>query len=257
MALGPKVRMLATTPPELVVYDEPSECSYLQGETWRLPLRLPVRQLTHNEFGRRLDDGDRRQGRLLYRTACPSCVACEPIRLETDRFELSRGQRRVFKRANEQIEVDYGEVEIDEARVHMYNLHKHGRGLARGELAASLETYRAFLGDSCVETFEMRYFVDDELLGIAIVDRAHNALSAVYFYGVPKFSSLSPGVYSILKQLELCRTLGLDYLYLGLYIAQCPAMSYKGRYLPHERLIAGTWRRFDRAASDDAELYVP
>ena len=49
-----------------------------------------------------------------------------------------------------------------------------------------------------------------------------------------------------MKQLELCRTWGLRYLYLGLYIRECPSMAYKSRYLPHERRISGRWRRFER-----------
>jgi arginine-tRNA-protein transferase len=54
------------------------------------------------------------------------------------------------------------------------------------------------------------------------------------------------GTYNVLKQLECCREWSLDYLYLGLYIAQSPRMNYKARFLPHERLVRGTWRRFER-----------
>jgi arginine-tRNA-protein transferase len=53
------------------------------------------------------------------------------------------------------------------------------------------------------------------------------------------------GTYSILKQIALCRSWGL--LYLSLYVIGCEPMRYKARYLPHERLIGGVWRRFDRA----------
>ncbi len=42
-----------------------------------------------------------------------------------------------------------------------------------------------------------------------------------------------------------CRTWGLRYLYLGLYIAECPSMAYKATYLPHERLLHGRWQRID------------
>ncbi len=228
------------------MYDEPGPCSYLPDQIWRLPLRLPVRLLTRAEFGRRLADGDRRQGRLLYRTACASCAACEPIRIDVERFHAGRSQRRIYRIGEKRITTTLGPIGVSEERVRLYNMHKHGRDLAAGESHASLESYRSFLGETCCETFEMRYRVDDQLMGIAIVDRAEDALSAVYFYWDPRFAYLSPGVYSITKQVELCRRIGLRYLYLGLYIGACKPMSYKSRFLPHERLIDGEWRVYDR-----------
>jgi leucyl-tRNA---protein transferase len=245
VSVSPRLRVVAAEPPELVVYDEPGECSYLPDETWRLPLRLPVRTLSRDEFGQRLREGDRRQGRLLYRTACASCNACEPIRLDVEQFRPTKSQRRAYRRAEQRIEVTIGPIGVSQERVELYNLHKHGRGLAAGEHQAGLDSYRSFLGESCCESFEMRYRIDGELMGIAIVDRAEDALSAVYYYWDPKWSALSPGVYSIVKQAELCQRLGLRFLYLGLYIADCEPMSYKARFRPHQRLIEGAWHAFD------------
>jgi arginine-tRNA-protein transferase len=244
MSVSPRLRVVAAEPPELVVYDEPGPCSYIAQETWRLPLRLPVRVLSREEFGRRLDEGDRRQGRLLYRTACPACNACQPIRIEVERFKPSKSQRRIYARGEQLIRATLGPVGVSDERVALYNHHKHGRDLAAGESYASVESYRSFLGDTCCESFEMRYRFGDMLIGVAIVDRAHDALSAVYFYWDPDFAPLSPGVYSIMKQIDLCKRLGLPYLYLGLYIERCKPMSYKARFLPHERLIDGEWRDF-------------
>jgi arginine-tRNA-protein transferase len=81
---------------------------------------------------------------------------------------------------------------------------------------------------------------------VALVDRAEDALSAVYCYYDPTYGSLSLGTYSILKQIELCRSWGLRYLYLGLYIAGSEHMRYKARFLPHERLLDGRWTEFAR-----------
>ncbi|MSP23845.1 MAG: arginyltransferase [Myxococcales bacterium] len=241
MSVTPRLTVVANQPPELLVFDEPGPCAYLPEETWRLPLRLPVRQLTREEFGTRLATGDRRQGRLLYRTACPSCRACEPIRLEVARFQPDKTQRRILRRGDRELRVECGPPVADADRVRLYNLHKFGRGLALGEHATDLDTYRAFLGESCCETFELRYFRGTTLVAVALVDRADDALSAVYFYWDPVLSSLSPGVFSILKQVELCRSLGLGYLYLGLFIGPSAKMAYKGLFLPHERLIGGHW----------------
>ncbi|MBM4375075.1 MAG: arginyltransferase [Deltaproteobacteria bacterium] len=247
MNITPKLRVVANQPPELVVYDEPGTCSYLKTETWRLPLRLPVRPLTREEFGARLAEGDRRQGRLLYRTACPTCRACEPIRLDVSRFVPTKTQRRVLRKGDAAIEVLLGPPVVDPGRVRLYNAHKNERDLASEDRHTSADGYRTFLGQTCCETFEMRYLVGSELCGVAVVDRADDALSAVYCYWDPARSALSLGTYSILKQLELCRLLGLRYLYLGLFIGACEAMSYKARYLPHERLIDGEWREFARS----------
>ncbi|HEY1537258.1 MAG TPA: hypothetical protein VGF76_24725 [Polyangiaceae bacterium] len=53
----------------------------------------------------------------------------------------------------------------------------------------------------------------------------------------------------MLKQIELCKSWGLRYLYLGLYISDSERMRYKARFLPHQRRIDGVWRTFGR---DDA-----
>ena len=66
-----------------------------------MPLRVPTRMLTQHEFAERLRVGDRRQGVLLYRTSCPSCQACEPIRIDVADFVADTTQRRVYRRGEE------------------------------------------------------------------------------------------------------------------------------------------------------------
>jgi arginine-tRNA-protein transferase len=128
----------------------------------------------------------------------------------------------------------------------LYNLHKSGRGLGDGQLAIDADGYREFLVHTCCDSFELRYRVEGELIGVAIVDRAASSLSAVYCYYDPRYARLSVGTFSIMKQIELCQRWGLRHLYLGLYISECEKMAYKAAYLPHERLIHGTWVEFAR-----------
>jgi leucyl-tRNA---protein transferase len=239
-------RLLPSEPPELVVYDKPQRCPYIADRVARLPLRLPARPLARAELDERLAAGDRRQGFVLYRTACPSCQACEPIRIHASSFRPNRGQRRVFQCTDRMLRVEVGSPIVDGRRVELYNRHKQGRGLGDGQPPIDLEGYRDFLVSSCCDSFELRYFLERELVGVAIVDRGAATLSAVYCYYAPERSALGIGTFSILKQLELCRQWSLDHLYLGLYIRDCSAMRYKARFLPHERLIDGHWTRFER-----------
>ncbi|MEZ4221408.1 MAG: arginyltransferase [Polyangiaceae bacterium] len=240
------VALLPDMPPELVVYDRPSSCPYLTERTARLPLRLPVRRLTRTEMGERLAAGDRRQGVLLYRPTCPHCTSCEPIRVDARAFEPSRTHRRISRRAERAVRVEMGPPLVDERRIHLYNEHKRGRGLSDGQPPIDDEGYRDFLVESCCETFELRYFIGEELVGVAVTDRGGDSLSAVYCHFDPAYADLSLGTYSVLHQLELCRRWGLAWLYLGLYIEECSTMRYKAAYRPHERLIDDQWRRFER-----------
>ncbi len=236
-------------PLELLVHDEAEPCPYLPGRTARLPLRMPLKQLTRRQFDKRLDQGDRRQGCFLYRTACPACQACEAIRIPVETFEPSTTQRRVLRRGEQQIQTRMAGPSVTRRKVALYNQHKFGRNLALGELPIDTDGYRAFLVDSCCETFEMQYLVGGETIGVAVVDRGQHALSAVYCYFDPNFSRLSPGTFSILKQISLCQEWGLKYLYLGLFVADSHTMRYKANFLPHERLIQGTWVQFNRSSS--------
>lgn len=246
--------MLPGEPPELLVHDEPMRCPYLSGEIARLPLRLPLSRISRRQLDARLAFGERRQGRLVYRTACATCRACEAIRIPVAEYELSRTQRRVLRRGSREIETEIGEIESDSSRTRLYNVHKRERGLRQpDDEPLSVAAYGAVLADSCCESFELRYRVDGELIGVAIVDRGERSLSAVYCYYDPAYAALSPGVYSILYQLELCRRWGLDHLYLGLTVHGCDAMTYKRTYLPHERLVEGRWVRFARCDLEAGE----
>jgi arginyl-tRNA--protein-N-Asp/Glu arginylyltransferase len=231
-------------PSELVVFDKLTRCPYLHGRIARMPLRLPARVLSRTELDRRLWEGDRRQGVVLYRATCPACRACEPIRLVVERTVLSRTQRRVWRTTGRVVQVECGEPVVDAQRVALYNRHREERGLGDGRDPLDAVGYAEFLATSCCETFELRYLIAGRTVGIAIVDRGADALSAVYCYYDPDHAHLSLGTYSILVQLALCREWGLHYLYLGLYIGDASKMRYKGNFRPHERLIGGQWRNF-------------
>jgi len=234
-------------PPEWLVYDEPTRCPYLPGQTARFPLRLPLGPLDGNQLARRLADGDRRQGLLLYKPTCPTCRACEALRIDVAAFEPSKTQRRVFRRGEALLQTTVGKPSLTPDRVALYNRHKVERGLLVGDGLIDAAGYEEFLVESCTDSFEIAYRYDGQLIGVAISDRAADALSAVYAFFDPDFSRLSPGAYSILKHIDLCRSWDLRYVYLGLYVAGSRRMSYKAGYLPHERLIGGAWRRFERS----------
>ncbi|MBX2801657.1 MAG: arginyltransferase [Myxococcales bacterium] len=229
-----------------LVYDGLQRCPYLDGRVARMPLYRQLRRLTLDEADQRFGNAERRVGTCLYRTSCPTCQACEGIRLPVADFRPSKSQRRVLKRWRDHVRIEVGPVTFTPEKLALFNRHKQERGLVAdddGEMSAL--GYVSWLVQSCVLTIEMRYFFDEELVGVGVVDLGRDSASSVYFYFDPDRSDLSPGVFSALQEIELCRRSGRTYLYLGLYVEDCRHLSYKAAYRPHERLVDGDWRAFD------------
>src|SRR5262245_36222072 len=193
-------------PQEIVVFDTPHPCSYLAGRTARLPYRHPLEKLTPEQFDQRLAEGDRRSGVFLYRTQCPGCRACQPIRLDVSTFQPDATQRRTKRRGDSLLMVKIGPPVVDEERVRLFNLHRDTRGLSLGDSPLDEQSYAEFLTDSCCETLELSYWHHDRLVGIAIADVGRDSVSAVYCHYDPTFRRLSLGTYSILRQVEFCRS---------------------------------------------------
>ncbi|NOY27391.1 MAG: arginyltransferase [Oligoflexia bacterium] len=233
---------------EQIVHDEIETCPYLDGKRARMPLRWQLGEVRGLALDQSLAAGDRRVGRMLYRTSCPECHACEPIRINVEHFRRSRSQRRAARR-NQDVRVLIGPASFTQEKLDLYNRHKFERGLAQKETAMTRRGYDGWFLQSCTRTAEMRYMLGERLIGVGIVDVGLMDTSSVYFYFDPDESRRSLGTWSTLVEIEYLRRRGGRFHYLGLYVGDCRHLSYKARFLPHERLVDGAWRRFDGTAS--------
>lgn len=229
---------------EKLVHDEEESCPYLEGQRARMPLRWQLLRLSPAEADASMARGDRRIGQMLYRTTCPACHACEPTRIPADEFRPSRSQRRVWRR-NADVRVEVGPAVFTAEKLALYNRHKLERGLARHERPMGERGYSGWFTESCLRTMEMRYLVEERLVGVGILDVGEVDCSSVYFFFDPDESWRSLGVFSVMVELAWIRGRGGRYHYLGLYVDGCRHLEYKAGYHPHERLVDGQWRRFD------------
>jgi leucyl-tRNA---protein transferase len=232
------------------VFDESSVCPYLEGKTARMPLSVPSLDVSPQQFDELLAAGYRRSGRFFYRTQCPACQACEPLRIEVSKFQESRSLRRVLRLGEENLRLHVAEPVFDEQRLKLFNRHRAIRKLDRGESPADEFDYRAFLLEAFCQVWELSFWYENQLVAISITDVGKNSLSAVYCFFDPQFSWLSPGTFAILSQLDLARKHGFKWLYLGMFVADNAHLCYKSRFGPHERLVQGQWQAFQPTMPD-------
>src|ERR1043165_2593221 len=182
-------------------------CPYLPGRDFHAfhpvpnpPQDIPYRQLMDHRF--------RRSGGHLYLPVCPTCDACQPIRVDIAAFAPRADPRRCRKR-NHDLTVTGQERGLDAEREALYRRYQgtvHGKppegdggaflvedgGIAGGELHARDASGR--------------------LLAVSVLDRFEDALSSVYCYYDPDQARRGLGTFMVLSEIEHCRTQRLAWL---------------------------------------------
>lgn len=215
-------------------------CSYLTGLNARSQVAAPTHLIDTSTYSRLVEQGFRRSGLFTYRPYCDHCQACQPIRVDAQRFKRNRTDRKVWNR--------HGELAAKALPLHwrdehfdLYRRYQLGRHPGAGMDEDSRSQYTQFLLTSRVNTQLVEFRLPSgELQMVSIIDILETGLSAVYTFFDPDAQG-SLGTYGVLWQLEQCRSHGLPWLYLGYWIEQSRKMSYKSRFQPYQLLRNGRW----------------
>lgn len=226
----------------------PSPCSYLPGRDSVSLFADPDAAMNMAVYSQLAAHGFRRSGAHVYRPHCPTCQACVPMRIPGNSFRPSRSQRRTLK-ANAEVQATIRDASFDEEHFALYRHYISSRHAGGGMDDPCPENYLAFLTSPWAETLFVEFRLHDELVSVSVLDMLTQGLSAVYTFFDPKFAALSPGRHGVLWAIGEARRRGLDYLYLGYWIADCVKMQYKQEYRPLELYLDGQWRPFARHAA--------
>ena len=224
---------------------DPETCPYLHDRPAQMNYRV-VWSLSAEEYTQSLAAGWRRFGHALFRPACGECTECIPIRIPVERFRPSKSQRRTLRR-NSDVEVEVGEPLLDDRRLELYREHHTEREATRGWKASGMEAeeyFEAFLSNA-VRTLEFRYRIDGELVAIAYVGEASEALNSIYAFYTPRLHARGLGNFDVLAEVAEARRLGKQHLYMGFWVRGCPSMRYKSAFRPFEIWCDGAWREGD------------
>lgn len=112
-------------------------------------------------------------------------------------------------------------------------------------------------------SFHQRYYIDERLVAVGVVDILPQCLSSVYVFYDPDLPALELGKFSALREIEWVKQAAkvsprLHYYYMGYYIHTCVKMRYKGDYEPSDLLcpVSLRWVPLDRLrARLDRERY--
>lgn len=221
------------------------DCSYLPEKRAGTLFVDPDARLDAFIYSELIRNGFRRSGDFVYRPRCNGCQACVSLRVPVRDFKPTRSDRRNLKR-NADLNVTACKPAYTNEQFKLYERYLAARHADGGMDNPAPEKYLDFLDCHWGKVLFYEIRKDEQLLALAVIDHLDDALSAVYTYYDPDMLKRGLGVYAVLWQIEHARQLGLDYVYLGYWIADCQKMSYKEHFRPMEAYIKGSWKRFER-----------
>ncbi|OGV33532.1 MAG: hypothetical protein A2020_10565 [Lentisphaerae bacterium GWF2_45_14] len=213
-----------------------TECPYLDNKTWAYSA-FRTFAMAPAVYEYLIGSGWRRSGLIFYQNSCPGCSECRPIRINVEKFRPDRSQSRNIRR-NSDIICSVRPFAHNHEEQELYNryvIKRHEQKLSGADVYAEL------FADSPVQSMAIKYYLGPRLAAVGWMDIMPESISSIYLAYDPDFSSRGLGVFSILKQIELCRFLGKKSLHLGFHVKDSKKMCYKSKFKSAELLIDEQW----------------
>jgi len=223
----------------------PAPCPYLPGRVERkLFARLgggPEAVVLNSNLSHA---GFRRSHDIIYRPACPACSACIPVRVPVKTFKASGTLGRIMRRA-ESLRLQEAGPEATREQYELFMTYETRRHFDSDMANMTFEDYSAMIREGQAQTslLELRNEAGG-LMGMMLADKLQDGYSAVYsfFSTVDEHVKYSLGTLLILHLIEVARSQGLHYVYLGYWVEGSRKMDYKSRFRPYELLGPNGWQ---------------
>lgn len=221
-------------------------CSYLPEKRMRMNYKQV--DIVSKTFATAVAQrGWRRFGKSFIYPVCFGCTACKSMRIDVRAYKYSKSQRKTINR-NEETKILIKEPSITQERIALYNkyhTYKAKRDGWKHQDIGLQEYYENYIDGAHDFGKELLYYIDDKLVCVDFVDILDDGISSVYCYYDPDYPKNSLGTYSLLYQIKLAENLGLDWVYLGYWVEDCDAFTYKENFQPMQ-ILDGYPRIFEK-----------
>ena len=224
----------------------PQPCPYLDGRSERklfTALQGENAEKLNNALSRQ---GFRRSQNVLYRPSCADCSACLSARIRVADFAPSRTQRRVLRRNTDLARVATSPWATEE-QFEVFRRYLDQRHADGGMADMDIFEFAAMIEETPVKSrvIEYRSSQAEEgraLTAVCLTDVLDDGLSMVYSFYDPDRIDSSLGTYLILDHVEIARSAGLPYVYLGYWVPGSRKMGYKANFAALEIFKGGEWQ---------------
>lgn len=150
-----------------------------------------------------------------------------PLRIRVGDFELSKSQRRIFRK-NTDISCEVRKLEFRSETQALFEAHR------RRFTENVPESLAVFLGADTANfpltCMELHCRIEGRLVAASFFDLGYHSISSIYGIFDPLFSERSLGVFTLLQELQWAKDHGFHYLYHGYSTVRPGIYEYKKRF---------------------------
>lgn len=223
-----------------VFYYSYSDCAYIEDNYSKFHYAC-IEQCSQDFYNALLERGWRRFGNMFFTPFCDYCNQCISIRQLVNTFKPTRSQKRVLNK-NKRLIVYLNNPSYSDEKKALYAKYHRIMSVKKDWKYHEIDETRycnMFVDGANDYGKELTYYLNNKLVGVAFVDilESTKSMSALYFFYDHDYANLSLGIFSILKQLQIAKSLDLEYFYPGYWIANHYSLGYKNKFKPFEVLI--------------------
>lgn len=220
----------------------PQPCPYLSGQIeQKIFTRLTEKKEDDFFISSALNlNGFRRSQSMLYRPACPACMACVPVRIHVPRFAPQARLRRIARK-NADLHTAILSPSEGVDLFSLFQRYQYARHTESDMSHMNLSDYEAMLKEGGENAMLLTLREKNEVKAVLLADILQNGTSAIYSFFDPTETKRSLGTELIMRLVAHTASLGLSHVYLGYWIKECRKMAYKGGFPALERLGPHGW----------------
>ena len=197
--------------------------------------------------------GFRRSQNVLYRPACVACSACLSARIDVQKFEPSKSQRRILRR-NASLQRCPNAPWATEKQYDLFRRYLDARHAKGGMVDMDIFEFAAMIEETPVTSRVMEYTTSEgNLNAVCLTDVFDDGLSLVYSFFETSVPKNSVGTYMILDHIKIAKEAGLPYVYLGYWVQGSDKMAYKTNFSGVEVFRNQKWAPFDPSYSYETD----
>jgi len=186
--------------------------------------------------------GFRRSQNVLYRPSCSDCSACLSARIDVAKFTASKSQKRTLKR-NAGLTRRATSPWATEDQYELFRRYLDQRHADGGMADMDVFEFAAMIEETPIRSRVIEYTDTEtsDLIGVCLTDVLGDGVSMVYSFYTPDRPRDGLGNFIILDHIDIARSAGLPYVYLGYWVPGSQKMGYKAKFSGLEVFQGGAW----------------